>query len=47
MSPKKFEFYQSRFFWQGNNNKQKYRLAKWDILCQPKDQGGLEIANLK
>ncbi|WVZ62771.1 LOW QUALITY PROTEIN: hypothetical protein U9M48_012475, partial [Paspalum notatum var. saurae] len=24
----------------------KYRLTKWDILCQPKDQGGLGIHNL-
>ena len=27
--------------------RKKYRLAKWDILCQPKDQGGLGIHNLE
>jgi hypothetical protein len=35
------------FFWQGTNDKKKYRLAKWDILCRPKDQGGLGIIDLK
>jgi hypothetical protein len=24
----------------------KYKLAKWDILCQPKDQGGMGIMNI-
>lgn len=24
-----------------------YRLAKWDIMCRPKDQGGLGIKNLE
>ena len=36
----------SRFFWQSDEQKRKYRLAKWDILCQPKNQGGLGIHNL-
>ncbi|KAL5674200.1 hypothetical protein ACJX0J_018506 [Zea mays] len=34
------------FFWQGDENKKKYRLAKWSILCQPKDQGGIGILDL-
>jgi hypothetical protein len=25
----------------------KYRLMKWSIMCQPKDQGGLGIKNLE
>ena len=25
----------------------KVSLVKWDILCQPKNQGGLEIHNLE
>ena len=37
---------QDLFFLQGNNNKQKYRLAKWNILRRPKDQGGLGIPDL-
>jgi hypothetical protein len=27
--------------------RKKYRLTKWDIVCQPKDQGGLGIQNLE
>ena len=44
---KNLDHYRSRFFWQGSSDKHKYRLAKWDILCRPKDQGGLDILNLQ
>jgi hypothetical protein len=44
---KNLDHFRSRFFWHGSANKRKYRLAKWDILCRPKDQGGLEILNLQ
>jgi hypothetical protein len=30
---KKLEFYRSRFFWQNDDHKKKYRLIKWPILC--------------
>jgi hypothetical protein len=43
----KLDFYRSRFFWQGDKHKKKYRLAKWGIICQLKDQGGLGTVNLK
>jgi hypothetical protein len=43
---KKLDYLWSHFFWQNDEQKWKYRLAKWDILCQPKDQGGLGIHNL-
>ncbi|WVZ88215.1 hypothetical protein U9M48_034759 [Paspalum notatum var. saurae] len=43
---KKLDYFRSRFFWQGDENKKKYRLAKWTILCKPKDQGGLGILDL-
>jgi hypothetical protein len=43
---KKLDFFRSHFFWQGDENKRKYRRAKWSILCQPKEQGGLEIHDL-
>jgi hypothetical protein len=43
---KKLEYFRSRFFWQSDEQKRKYKLAKWDILCQPKNQGGLGIHNL-
>jgi hypothetical protein len=36
------------FFWQNDNQKKKkYRLTKWDIICQPKDQGGLGVLNIE
>ena len=43
---KKLDFYRSKFFWQCDEHKKKYRLTKWSILCSPKDQGGLGILNL-
>ena len=33
---KKIEYYKSRFFWQNDGHKKKYRLVKWNILRQPK-----------
>ncbi|WVZ58599.1 hypothetical protein U9M48_008856 [Paspalum notatum var. saurae] len=42
---KKINDFRSRFFWQGDESKKKY-FAKWTILCQPKDQGGLGIHDL-
>ena len=44
---KRLDFYRSRFFWQSDELKRKYRLAKWDVICRPKDQGGLGIENLE
>lgn len=44
---KRLDFYHSKFFWQCDENKQKYRLAKWDVLCRPKDQGGFDIENIE
>jgi hypothetical protein len=44
---KRLDFYRSRFFWQSDENKKKYRLAKWNIICRPKDQGGLGIEVLE
>ncbi|KAJ1262492.1 hypothetical protein BS78_09G112100 [Paspalum vaginatum] len=43
---KKLDYSCSRFFWQGDENKKKYRLTKWSILCQPKDQVGFGILDL-
>ena len=44
---KNLDKFRSRFLWQGSSDKHKYRLVKWDILCRPKDQGGLGIVNLQ
>ena len=43
---KKLNQYRSRFFWKGYKDKKKYRLAKWDIICRPMDQGGLGIIDI-
>jgi hypothetical protein len=43
----KIDYFRLRFFWQNDSQKRKYRLAKWSMVCQPKDQGGLEIQNLE
>ncbi|WVZ79237.1 hypothetical protein U9M48_026841 [Paspalum notatum var. saurae] len=43
---KKLNYFRSRFFWQGDESKRKYRLARWNILCQPNDQGGFGIHDL-
>jgi hypothetical protein len=42
----KIDYFRSRFYWQNDQHKWKYRLAKWEILCHPKSQGGLGIQNL-
>jgi hypothetical protein len=43
----RLDFFRSRFFWQGDSEKKKYRLAKWSVVCRPKDQGGLGIQDLE
>jgi hypothetical protein len=43
----KIDCFRSRFYWQSEQHKRKYRLAKWKILCQPKLQGGLGVHNLE
>jgi len=42
----KIDCYRSRFYWQNDQHKRKYRLLKWEVLCQPKLHGGLGIQNL-
>ena len=44
---KRLDFFRSRFFWWSDEAKWKYHLARWDVLCRPKDQGGLGIENLE
>jgi hypothetical protein len=43
---KKLDYFRSRFFWQCDDHKKKYRLAKWCIVCKPKCVGGLGIMDL-
>jgi hypothetical protein len=44
---KRLDYYRSHFFWQSDGHKIKYRLSKWNIICRPKDQGGLGIEVLE
>ena len=44
--PKKLDYFVSRFFWQSDEHKKKYRLTKWEVVCASKDQGGLGVLNL-
>jgi hypothetical protein len=44
---RRLDYFRSRFFWQGDSEKKKYRLAKWNVVCRPKDQGGLGIHDLE
>lgn len=43
---KRLDYFRSRFFWQGDSEKRKYRHAKWSVLCRPKEHGGLGIQDL-
>jgi hypothetical protein len=43
----KIDYYRSRFFWQNDSQKKKYRLAKWDMICQPREQDSLVIQNIE
>jgi hypothetical protein len=43
---KKIDYYRSRFYWQSDQHKKKYRLVRWNIICQHKEQGGLGILNI-
>jgi hypothetical protein len=39
--------FRSRFFWRSDGHKKKYRLSRWNIICRPKDQGGLGLEVLE
>ena len=43
----RLDYLRSRFFWQGDSEKKKYRLTKWSVVCRPKDQGGLGVHDLE
>jgi hypothetical protein len=43
----RLDYFRSRFFWQGDSEKKKYRLTKWNVVCRPKNQGGLGIHDLE
>jgi hypothetical protein len=43
----RLDYFRSRFFWQWDIEKKKYRLTKWSVVCPPKDQGGLGVHDLE
>jgi hypothetical protein len=43
----RLDYFRSRFFWEGDNEKKKYRLKKWSVVCRPKDQDGLGVDDLE
>jgi hypothetical protein len=42
----KIDYYRSMFYGQSDQHKKKYRLTRWNIIYQPKEQGGLGIINI-
>lgn len=40
---KKMDSIRSTFLWQGAEDKFSYHMAKFEMVCRPKDQGGLKI----
>jgi hypothetical protein len=42
----KIDYYRSRFYWWSDQHKKKYRLMRWNIICQPKVQDGHGIINI-
>src|SRR4051812_44611770 len=43
----KVDYFRSRFFWQGDSEKKKYRLARWNVVCRLKEFGGLGIHDMQ
>ena len=41
-----FDKHRGAFYWNVADNKRKYRLVKWDLICKPKSLGGLGIINI-
>lgn len=40
-----FDKHRGGFFWNTADNKKKYKMVKWKMICRPKNLGGLGIIN--
>lgn len=40
-----FDKHRSNFYWNAADNKRKYRMVRWKLICRPKKVGGLGILN--
>jgi hypothetical protein len=49
MGAENIDYYRSRFFWQSDRTKGKYRLTKWNTIYRPKDQNklGIKVLDIK
>lgn len=43
---KHIDYFRTRLLWQEDQGVKKYHLVSWQIVCQPKEQGGLGVVNL-
>jgi hypothetical protein len=43
----KMDGIRAKFLWQRADEKFKYHMAKWEMVCRPRDQGGLGIINTR
>jgi hypothetical protein len=43
----KMDMVTARFFWEGWGDKKKYHIVKWEVLCKPKEYGGLGFTDFR